>query len=675
MLTLALAGLLALAEAASVEASSYDMAQSASAAAQQEMAEGRWSDASRRLLAALDECPDVREGLGCRLLIQFNLGYLYERWSGVAAEQRQALLKRSATMYGRVLEEAPRHAETITNLSLVLHALGDMQGLEALKRRLQGEDPARAAMVAMVIGDSHAASGRWRPAFDAYLDAAALNPADETPRRKAIDAYTQGGGTIDTATMMARLGEWEAPFPDVAAAGYAAVVVRESKATGRGVERALLRWASITAERRVISSALVAQQFAGARSVEVGELQRLLHTLEEMRPGRAPDPRNGLSSYSGEECLGGRSWWLQSPWRRDVLAQAALAIGRAAVVAREPARAEAILTVAALCGPPLEEYVYGEMRDAAFTPLDIVTELAWLEFRFPELDPDGDKQTAVIEQLFFGKMMAYQAGDLEAIQRHHVVLGQIYAAKGVWKGSGYRNATFQLSNAVRIAEQRHQESGYYEPMPGIRALLGETYERTERKAEAQEAYLDAAQAYLDSDDLDRTSELLVRARGIAPMSEASPVAVKLRATEQILETRRSVKQRQDDKTGAVRPSAPSDQSWLQQGAIAGLSSDFLSRQKFKVNADLAELAKDERQTAEAERYARDALASASAVSALVGTSDLLRLEEVGSLVSETPSKTAPKLDIIYGEPAATDKPAYRVTLPSAKQPANVQLKE
>ncbi|MGD9535652.1 MAG: tetratricopeptide repeat protein [Alphaproteobacteria bacterium] len=661
----ALAGLLMAAAALPAGAASYDMAQTASVAAQQEMAEGRWPEASRRLLAALDECPEGGEGRGCRLLIDFNLGYLYERWSRVAPEQQDALLKRSVMMYGRVLEEAPTHAETITNLSLVLKELGDTRGLEALGQRLRSADPTQAAVVAMAAGDGHAARRSWQAAFDAYLEAASLNPADETPRRKAIDVYRQAGGAIDAGTLMKRLSDWETPYPDAAAAGYGAVVVQEGAAAGRGVEHALLRWVSIVSSQRIVSSALVAQQFAGVRHEGIEQLQRFLAALEVLSPGRGPKPIDGLTSYSGDECLGRPAWWLQSPQRRDALARAALAVGQAAVVAREPARAEAILTVASLCAPPSEEYVFGAMHDAAFTPLDIVTELAWLEFRFPDLDPGGRKLAAVIEQLFVGKAMAYQANDLEAIQRHHVVLGQIYAAKGEWAGSGYRNATFQLSNAVRVAERRQQESGYYEPMPGIRALLGETYEKTDRKAEAQAAYVDAAQAYLDSDDLERTNALLTRARTVAPVSEASPVAVKLQATEQVLETRRAVEQRGQ---GADRGA-----SWLQQEAVPGLSADFLSRQKFKVNADLAGQA---RQAGDAERYAEQALVSASAANTLVGTSDLLRLEQVGSLVKETPAKAAPKLDIIYGEPAATsDEPAWRVMLPSAKQPAQVRLKE
>jgi hypothetical protein len=351
-------------------------------------------------------------------------------------------------------------------------------------------------------------------------------------------------------------------------------------------------------------------------------------------------------------------------------------LGRAAVVAREPARAEAVLTLAALCAPPMEEYVYGAMREAAFTPLDIVTELAWLEFRFSELDPRGEKLAAVIEQLFVGKAMAYEARDLEAIQRHHVVLGQIYAARGEWEGSGYRNATFQLSNAVRVARQREQEGGYYEPMPGIKALLGETYEKTGKASAAQDVYVNAAQAYLDSDDLERSGELLARAKSVAPIDQGSPVATKLRATEQILDTRRAVKLPPGDQSSnSTRPPTMPEASWLEGVVVVGLPADFVSRQRFKVNADLALIATNAHATQDAERYAKAALESATGVNALVGAGDVLRLERVGMLADASPTKAETKVDIIYGEPVATGEPVWRVKIPSAKEPAQVRLKE
>ncbi len=405
-------------------AGSYEVAKDQAAAARQAMTQGQWDEAQARLARAIRRCEPEAEGRPCRLLLHYNLGYLYARWAEALPERRDGLLARSADYYRRVLAEAPDHAETVNNLALVLRDQGKVDKLTALRDRIMARNPALAARAAAVIGDGHAERGAWKAAYQAYADAAKLDPSAEAPRQKLLEAYRQPGAG-DTADLLARLRGWEARFPEAAADGYRIVVQSGAERAGKLNERALLRWIALTSAQRAISSALVKRQLGDLKKASIDSFIRFLRTVEAITLARAPNLLKGLHDYSGAQCLGASGWWLETSHRRNALAEAALALGRAAVVAQDAERAEASFVISALCGPPSEEYMFGELRDQPFVFLDTMTELAWLQFRYPARDPYRKKLDAVVQVLFKGKGAGYQANDPRAIERHHVVLGQI----------------------------------------------------------------------------------------------------------------------------------------------------------------------------------------------------------------------------------------------------------
>ncbi len=654
---------------------SYETARREAATSRDDMANGRFDEAQRRLSGALKRCEPEVEGRPCRLLLHYSLGYLYAGWADAVPERRDGALARSAAFYRLVLEETPGHAETINNLALVLRDLGQVDDLVSLRDRVMADDPALAARVVVVIGDSHAGRGDWRSAYQAYADAAKLDPQNESARQKLLDAYGQADAA-DTGDLLTRLRAWEARFPDLAADGYGVVVKADAAREGKLNERALLRWIALSAEQRTISSALVARQFAGLKLAPIDELSAFLKTVETIPPARVPSLLKGLQDYSGSTCIGASTWWLESLHRRNALAEAALALGRAAIVAKDAERAETSFILGVRCGPPSDEYMFGALREGPFVFLDIMTELAWLQARYPARDPKRKKLDAVVHALFEGKGEAYQANDLRAIERHHVVLGQIYAELGVWSGGGARNAIFQLSRAIKAAEQRAKAGDAYDPMPGLKTLLGEGYERTGDQAAAQASYVAAAQAYLDSDDIKRTTTVLARAKAVAPANDAS-AGKRLReieATEKILTTRRDVKarERQGDKPS---PAA----TWLPEAKLEGVSIEFLRRQQFKVNADLAAQATRQNDQSSAARYAKAAIESAREVKTLIGVDDLRRLERAGAAAKPAADRARPRVDLSYGDeagpPDAKEAPSWKVRVPSASEPLKARLKE
>ena len=649
----ALAGLPAPAAAIDFEA-----AKVRAAAAQQQAAEGQWDAASGELTTALGQCPPDKDGRSCRLLLEFNLGYLYQRWGAAAPQRRGQLLKESVAAYRSVLNEMPTHPETISNLALVLETMGRSEELRALLEQVRVGNPNEAAQISVLIGDERADAGDWAHAYAGYAAAADLAPGQDAPRRKLIEAY--GKVAAGGADLPDRLRDWELRSPDAAADGYRAVVLARAADDAAAAERALLRWVAVTAEQRALSADLVARQYPEPRFPPIGALKAYLTFLQA---ADAP-PLFSMDNYyqyyfEGQQCDGTSGWWTETPLRRQALAQAALAAGRASVVAQQPEIAEKQFLAGLRCSPHLEEYIYGNLKGEPFVPLDLYTELAWLQFRYPTLDRDGSKLNLYIEILFEGKAEAYQARDLEAIQRHHTVLAEIFVAKGVWEGSGARNAMFQLTHAITTAETRRKEEGIYEPLARLRALLADrcaTIGDEKCKSAAHQttaaAYLAAAQASLDSDELKDAGAMLERARGHradAKLREA------IGATEQILATRRTPQ-------GALGPSVP---VWMSKPSMGGLDDEFLHRQQFKAYADLARAGEG----GAAAAMAQAAMAKARQLSALVGTADLLRVERAATLAAGATSRR-PKIEFLV---PGKSGPAWWLALPSAEAPVRVQL--
>src|SRR6185295_10787206 len=92
------------------------------------------------------------------------------------------------------------------------------------------------------------------------------------------------------------------------------------------------------------------------------------------------------------------------------------------------------------------------------------------------LDPKGQRLGSIINDMFRSKAAAYERGDLDAIQRHHTVLGMIYARRGVWTSTGRaQNAIFQLEHALSVARQREASVGP-QPLPELKSQLADGYQ-------------------------------------------------------------------------------------------------------------------------------------------------------------------------------------------------------
>src|SRR5262249_21743091 len=157
----------------------FDTAKARATSAQQQAAEGQWDAAYGELTTALGQCPPDKNGRPCRLLLEFNLGYLYQRWGAATPQRHDQLLEKSIAAYRSVLDEMPTHPETINNLALVLQTMGRRDELLALLDRVRGSNPGEAARISILIGDQQANAGDWAHAYETYAAAADLAPGED----------------------------------------------------------------------------------------------------------------------------------------------------------------------------------------------------------------------------------------------------------------------------------------------------------------------------------------------------------------------------------------------------------------------------------------------------------------------------------------------------------------
>jgi hypothetical protein len=577
-----------------------------------------WDDAEQKLKAGEAACQELAPQGKCRLQLEFLRGYLKQRQSesSIDADARKALLVESADAYRSVLEAVPGHADTTRNLALVLGALGATDELKDLVETSQAKAPALAAAVAASLGDLQAGQGDSVSAYRTLAQASAVTD-DPLVKRKLIQVVRNLPSVPDDMPDTVR--SWEVRSPAIAAEAYAALFLKEQQAGDKRAPDSLLRWVTLTAETSTPSSAETQALFAEAPDPSVKELVGYLKFLEAGTKQTFANP--GLPEISDPyaESFGIGSkfrWWSQSRQRRDALGQVALSVGRASLVAGKEVNAQYQFLVGLQAAPSIDEYIIDGPQTDRMTPLDLITELVWLQVRFQiELDPSKNKFDKLLRRMFQGKADAYGANDLVAMQRHHSVLGPIFAQRKQWKKgkAQYDNALFQLSSAVRIAARRESQENFHQALPGIKVLLADGYRAVEDRTKEAKARVDATEAALDSDDLNLAQDQLERLIAISEGESGGPVGQRL---TEILGVRRAARSRQ--------PVAAPD--WGTIDATPGLDHGFVARQQFKFLADVAAGSGDPEQ-------AQAALASAGSVSTLIGMEDVLRMERLQAVLT------------------------------------------
>jgi tetratricopeptide (TPR) repeat protein len=557
---------------------------------------------------AVSECATGPEGAPCRAVLRFTLGTLTEYHAEAEPAERARWLGRAIAQYEAILAEASDHAPTLHALATVYVRLGDAARAEAVLVDAVRRHPEQDGL-AVLLGDHYLKARRWEDGLGAFALAAARNSTAELPRRRMVQCHVELLPQ-KLAQFRKTLRELEPTFPAAAEGGYRALIARLQPTDRPSAEAALLRLVSVlAASRRLTPSSL---DGLPPTWPPVAELRTYLET-----PDRAPVT----------------SWWRNPLERRHGLSEAALALGHQAALEGDAPGAAARWEVGRRISPEYDDYVFGSLRGFPVVRLDLQTALALHYFKFPSLDPGERKFNDVVQDLFRSKAGAYAAGDLAGIQRHHIVLGTIFAQKKAWgRPDQIDGALFQLDRALRAAAERDRREGTFQPLPEVRALFAEALQATGNRVQARVVAVDAGQSYLDTDGLPEAGRLLLKARGLTQESQP-PQQARITELQAILETREVIAgatgARLDPSSAEYAFKADGPHGWLFGRAMPAVATDFLGRQRFKALSDLADRARAEGRPGIADGLALRAFKIAvQDVRALTGANDLVRIERV-----------------------------------------------
>ena len=549
-----LAGLASVAAIQDVRA--QQSAENAVATAMQLQDSGKWTEGRDLLAAQLDNCASATEPRPCRVLLTRALGYTYQHQAQRDVAQRLALLSQAVAYYQGALQEDSSDGTIVANLALAYRTLGRGADLEHLLRAAIERGGGDVGFYWLLLGDHYERRRAWDSALRAYRGAIAAAPGDEAPRRRLVDLYRRlpRDSVAGLYGLVSQGSDWEARFPDASARAYELVIQTADSTTS---VQACQRWVLLLANTQLLT----------------------VERLDAVdRAWLASDVRELKAFMSDPQLVPTGALW-QTGDRREARGRLSLALGRRWLAAGDPRKAEQYwqLGMEAANGPP-----------AAPVSLDLAIETAALYQRHPSLDSSGARRDSsgpkfrrIERSLFEEKGRAYELADQEAIQRLHTVLGLIYTQRGVWKSpTPWTNAAYQLEHALATARARDSVSGSYQPLPQLRSFLAQGYSAIDRPDTARATFANAAQAYLDEDQLGRAEEMLARARAIAGPSPER--VAQLSALAAVIDAR-AVAVPTERPTGDECDAAAERTARLARAA--GLDTGFLKRQRFKLLAD------------------------------------------------------------------------------------------
>ena len=584
-----------------------------------------WSKAIAFLQQTRQDCETGPSGRSCRALLNYTMGFMFERQSRTDPGH-EAHLGNAVESYRKVLDDSTRHGPTMHNLALIYHQQGNSNDALNLLRQAITADTSRNYLYETAIGDIKFDQGQWDAALESYQRAARINPRADKPPLRIIDVYREL--PPDRLGQLPPLLEaWNDSHPDASEQGYRLIIDTALKNDDtRKAERAFLDWVSLLARSRRLTIERVEALYAEWPLPPIAELLDYL--------GSAPGVYDSMN------------WWQTTKERRHVLAEAALAAGhrdlkQAGASACESRWMEAIRDIS-----PSVRYYFD--KDLPVVLLDLQTELAALYYQYPDLDPNNRKFGSLIWGIFQGKGEAYTLNDLKAIQSHHTVLGFIYSREPGRESMDHRatNAVFQLYHAIKTANERFHNGEPYQPLPQLKEMLADACRKPSTAAKwmgscdiAGDLYLEAAKAYLDTDQLQKAANMLEKAKSSPASSSAGELYA---ALKQIVETRRRIEKTTPADAEAVAGDLVDRQAtanWFTDEQFAQPHRDFVSRQRFKTISDLAlrieDFTKTDASLSSSLQIIEPDLNTASKSLVLAGTADQLRVEKLASMGIKT----------------------------------------
>jgi tetratricopeptide (TPR) repeat protein len=573
----------------------------------------------------LRNCPAAAMGESCRGLLNYTIGYIYQRQaqSAATAADREGALTSAVAAYRTALKDDPNNGTIHFNLALLLTASGKQDQAAAELQQAVQADP-KNWQYSVKLGDIQAQQKNWQAAMQAYTQAAQAAPSADAPPERILELTGRGHG-LKADELRSRCKEWELLYPTVAASCYEQFINMVYESNNATAETALMAWLDVIARQEKIDEQLLEGL---PRKWGTAALPPLTAVL-----------RGDLSQLT-------KNWWTQSNSRSEVWARFLLAVGQAS--APDPKTRERIWQTAL-------DMVKGERGSGS--SLELRRALALLYVSHPNLDRSQTKLNELVERIFHDKMGAIESNDLEAEQRYHAVLGLIFAGQQKWgsEGDPY-GAAFQLRRTVELAEKRYKNEGIYQPLPEIKELRIKVYEKTNRLAQAQSARWDAILAYLDSDQLDHASQAIEAFQSAGGFDKDTLISL-LKLRRDASGARTGQKAALITELSSLKPSAE-------------ISQEFLQRQQFKALADLVTQGPVGAADSQSVRAALAAFSlTVEKHVPLIGVNDLSRWQAVQQSLIDSVGGRSEQLHV---RPGAGDT-TLKLTLPGSTVPQNVDV--
>ena len=162
------------------------------------------------------------------------------------------------------------------------------------------------------------------------------------------------------------------------------------------------------------------------------------------------------------------------------------------------------------------------------TWLDLILDLLTLYHNYgDELDPEEEQFRSFERRLLRMKDEAYGERNLLAMERYHIVLGQVYFDREATDGPReVYTAQYHLRRAVEVARLRagRTEGREYQPLPHLSDRLAQVYVEIGEVDAAVQAATGAVMGYLDQGRLAGAEAALTRAMGFTEQEQAGELA-------------------------------------------------------------------------------------------------------------------------------------------------------
>jgi tetratricopeptide (TPR) repeat protein len=507
---------------------------------QEKASEGDLRAVERILQREEQRCRQTAQPENCLDKIYFTRAWAYTRQAAKDEANREAYLQRARDGYLIILARHPKHLPTIDNLLLVLEQLGDRRQLELLLKSLQGlEDNKRYFKAALMLADLYDEEGNSSRAFGYYLRAFELEPGQRA-LNGLLSIYKKSPDDAKIKRIEA-LAERSQNFA-MRRQLYEAILHTRNSVTQQQWENAAIHWVALLGKERELTAKQIEKDINVRTHPEFRELSK---RLQEPYLGLSPgDLKIGDMTLLEYRRAG---WWNESLQRTWAFTIAAWSEGHNRLLNNDIKAANDKWKAALQFAPPTYTYERDELRGRWAVSLELLTDLARIQRLYKkEIDPAGRTFGRIEQTLFASKAQAYRVNDLEAIQRHHTVMGKMYADLGIFseRKTGVRSAEFQLKHAIKTAEARSVKTGKADPQPQLAKLMADGYscqlpsQQSGCKVnpdKAQTLYMQATQGYLKLDAVLPATKTLQNIRVTSPQTET-----KVKQLETIIDLRTSL---------------------------------------------------------------------------------------------------------------------------------------